>query len=96
MPKSEINKLSKRQILESLYYEQNQSSVTLTRLVTAIARLQNVKPEDLAKAFAEAEANQEFVQKFNDALKSQQIPENAKIGNAPIEDLSPMDEENKA
>jgi len=72
MANSELNKLSKRQILESLYYEQNQATATLSRFFTAIARLQGISPEDLAKAFAEDEKNQEYVQKFNQTLREQQ------------------------
>jgi len=71
---SELNKLSKRQILESLYYEQSQSTATLSRFFTAIARLQGITPEDLAKAFAEDEKNQEYVQKFNQTLRELQKP----------------------
>jgi|GEM_PF-998900 len=72
MAQTELNKMSKRQILESLYYEQSQSTATLSRFFTAIARLQGIKPEDLAKAFSEDEANQEYVQKFNATLREMQ------------------------
>jgi hypothetical protein len=72
MASSELNKLSKRQILESLYYEQSQSTATLSRFFTAIARIQGINPGDLAKAFAEDEKNQEYVQKFNTTLREMQ------------------------
>jgi prolyl-tRNA editing enzyme YbaK/EbsC (Cys-tRNA(Pro) deacylase) len=73
MPKSEINKLSKRQILESLYYEQSQSTATLSRFFTAIARHQGISPEDLAKAFSADEDNHQYVEKFNQALREIQM-----------------------
>ncbi len=80
MANSELNKLSKRQILESLYYEQNQATATLSRFFTAIARLQGISPEDLAKAFAEDEKNQEYVQKFNQTLREQQAKDAPSAG----------------
>lgn len=67
---TEINKLSKRQILESLMYEQNQSNSTLSRLITAVARTANVDPEKLAEIFVDDKANQEWVEKFNLAVKA--------------------------
>ena len=76
MANSELNKLSKRQILESLYYEQNQATATLSRFFTAIARIQGISAEDLAKAFAEDEKNQEYVQKFNQTLREMQTAKN--------------------
>ncbi len=75
MSKSDINKLSKRQILESLYYEQSQGNATISRLVTTLARVSKVSPEELAQAFADGSANQEFAQKFNQALKNQPTTE---------------------
>lgn len=69
---SDLNKLSKRQILESLYFEQSQATATLSRFFTAIARLQGIAPEDLAKAFSEDKENQEYVQKFNQTLRELQ------------------------
>lgn len=67
---TEINKLSKRQILESLMYEQNQSNATLSRLITAVARTAGVDPEKLAEIFIDDKANQEWVEKFNQGVKA--------------------------
>jgi len=69
MGKSQINQLSKRQILESLMQEQNQSSVTLSRLITAVARTANVDPLKLADMFVDDKGNQEYVEKFNTAVR---------------------------
>lgn len=70
MAKSQLNNLSKRQILESLMYEQNQSNATLSRLITATARAVGLDPEKLAEAFVDDKANQEFVEKFNAGVKA--------------------------
>ena len=70
MAKSQLNNLSKRQILESLMYEQNQSNATLSRLITAVARTAGLEPEKLAENFIDDKANQEFVDKFNIGVKS--------------------------
>ncbi len=78
MAKSQINQLSKRQILESLMYEQNQSNATLSRLITAVARTAGIDPEKLAENFIDDKANQEWVEKFNHGVKakhSQNHPE---------------------
>ncbi len=70
---TEINKLSKRQILESLMYEQNQSNATLSRLITAVARTAGVDPEKLAEIFIDDKANQEWVEKFNQGVKAKHV-----------------------
>ena len=70
MAKSQLNNLSKRQILESLMYEQNQSNSTLSRLITAVARTAGLEPERLAEIFIDDKANQEWVEKFNLAVKA--------------------------
>lgn len=70
MAKSQINQLSKRQILESLMYEQNQSNATLSRLITAVARTAGIDPEKLAENFIDDKTNQEWVEKFNLAVKA--------------------------
>ncbi len=70
MSKSQINNLSKRQILESLMYEQNQSNATLSRLITAVARTAGVDAEKLAEMFIDDKANQEYVEKFNAGVKA--------------------------
>lgn len=102
MAQSDINKMSKRQILESLYYEQSQSTATLSRFFTAIARLQGIKPEDLAKAFAEDQANQDYVQKFNTILREMQdknlpkenpVPDSAAVDRIEAENTQPDSQE---
>jgi hypothetical protein len=70
MAKSQLNNLSKRQILESLMYEQNQSNATLSRLITAVARTAGLDPEKLAANFIDDKANQEFVDQFNTGVKA--------------------------
>jgi hypothetical protein len=70
MAKSQLNNLSKRQILESLMYEQNQSNATLSRLITAVARTIGAEPEKLAQMFVDDQGNQEFVEKFNTYVKA--------------------------
>lgn len=70
MAKSQLNNLSKRQILESLMYEQNQSNATLSRLITAVARTAGIDPDQLADNFTDDKANQEYVEKFNADVRS--------------------------
>jgi hypothetical protein len=67
----QINSMSKREILESLYHEQNQSNATLSRLFTAVARSLNIDPAKLAENFSDDKANQEYVDQFNKAVKEQ-------------------------
>ena len=62
--------MSKRQILESLMYEQNQSNATLSRLITAVARTANLDSDKLAEIFIDDKGNQEFIDKFNLAVKA--------------------------
>lgn len=69
MAKSQINSMSKRQILESLYQEQNQSNVTLSRLIIAVARAADLDPQKLADLFVDDKGNQDYVEKFNVAVK---------------------------
>lgn len=83
MAKSELNRLSKRQILESLYQEQSQGNATLSRLVTALARSLNVNPEELAKNFHDNEGNQAYVVQFNNAI--------GRLHSASVEDHSGHD-----
>lgn len=54
-------------------YEQNQSNATLSRLVTAVARTAGLDPEKLADIFIDDKANQEWVEKFNVAVKSKHV-----------------------
>ncbi|MDQ3018491.1 MAG: hypothetical protein M3Q64_01325 [bacterium] len=77
MAKSQLNQLSKRQILESLMQEQNQSNVTLSRLITAVARTAEIDPVKLAEFFIDDKGNQEFVEKFNVAVKERHVSNHA-------------------
>ena len=96
MSKNSINKLSKRQILESLYYEQSQGNATVSRLVTTLARISRINPEDLAKGFADHQANQEFAQRFNEALRKQGTEiEQTHSHDEPYEESNNPEEENK-
>jgi hypothetical protein len=69
MAKSQLNNMSKKEILQSLMYEQNQSNATLSRLITAAARAANVDPVKLAEMFTQDIENQEYVEKFNVSVK---------------------------
>jgi hypothetical protein len=69
MAKSQLNNMSKKEILQSLMYEQNQSNATLSRLITAVARTANVDAEKLAEMFTQDKENQDYVEKFNVAVK---------------------------
>ncbi len=90
MAKSQLNNLSKRQILESLMYEQNQSNATLSRLITAVARTAGLNPETLAENFIDDKANQEFIEKFNAGVKAKHVAKHeTNIDNNPI-DESPI------
>lgn len=70
MAKSQLNNMSKKEILQSLMYEQNQSNATLSRLITAVARTANVDPEKLAEMFTQDKENQDYVEQFNAAVKT--------------------------
>jgi hypothetical protein len=61
--------MSKKEILQSLMYEQNQSNATLSRLITAVARTAGVDAEKLAEMFTQDKENQDYVEKFNVAVK---------------------------
>lgn len=73
MAKSQLNQLSKRQILESLMAEQHQINVTLSRLITAVARTAGIDPVKLAELFVDDKGNQEYVEKFNQAVKEKHV-----------------------
>lgn len=69
MAKSQLNNMSKKEILQSLMYEQNQSNATLSRLITAVARTAGVDANKLAEMFTQDKENQEYVEKFNVGVK---------------------------
>ncbi|HMR55598.1 MAG TPA: hypothetical protein PKD34_03345 [Candidatus Doudnabacteria bacterium] len=92
MSKSQLNNLSKRQILESLMYEQNQSNATLSRLITAVARTAGIDPDKLAENFIDDKANQEYVGKFNAGVKAKHVDKHEQ---APADKTQPnQDEQN--
>lgn len=70
MAKSQLNNMSKKEILQSLMYEQNQSNATLSRLITAVARTANLDPLKLAELFIDDKGNQEFIDTFNLQVKA--------------------------
>ncbi len=61
--------MSKKEILQSLMYEQNQSNATLSRLITAVARTAGVDANKLAEMFTQDKENQDYVEQFNVAVK---------------------------
>lgn len=69
MAKSQLNNMSKKEILQSLMYEQNQSNATLSRLITAVARTAGVDATKLAEMFTQDKENQDYVEQFNVAVK---------------------------
>lgn|SRR3989338_7460754 len=66
--KSQINQLSKREILESLLSRQQQESSTLNRLIVATATAAGLEPEAIAAKFANGAAMSQFIERFNKAL----------------------------
>ncbi len=66
--KSQINQLSKREILEGLLSRQQQDNATVNRLVIALAMLSGQSPEALAKSFADSAGTADFAAQFNKAL----------------------------
>lgn len=69
--KSQLNNLSKREILESLLARQQQDSSTVNRLVLALALAAGISAEALAEKFADAQATGEFAAQFNKALDAE-------------------------
>jgi hypothetical protein len=65
MSKSQLNRLSKRQIFENLYERQMQDSAVNGRLFTALTKVLNISPEALAAAYVDDEYNAKFAQEFN-------------------------------
>ncbi len=91
MAKSQLNNLSKRQILESLMYEQNQSNATLSRLITAVARTAGVDPDTLADNFIDDKANQEYVEKFNAGVRSKHADKHGHAEPTPVTGAEPAE-----
>ncbi|MBL8031364.1 MAG: hypothetical protein JNK33_03510 [Candidatus Doudnabacteria bacterium] len=69
--KSQLNNLSKREILESLLARQQQDSSTVNRLVLALALAAGVSAEALAEKFADGTVSGEFAARFNKALDAE-------------------------
>ena len=70
MAKSQLNSMSKKEILQSIMYEQNQSNATLSRLITAVARTAGVDADKLAEMFVDDKGNQDFIETFNLGVKA--------------------------
>ncbi len=80
MAKSQLNQLSKRQILESLMAEQNQSNVTLSRLITSVARAMDIDPTKLAEMFIDDKGNQDYVETFNKSVRESHVAAHKESG----------------
>ncbi|MBP9686985.1 MAG: hypothetical protein KBD66_04270, partial [Candidatus Doudnabacteria bacterium] len=65
---SQINNLSKREILESLLSRQQQDVSTLNRLVVSVAMAAGLDPEVIAEKFADPNLTTDFANTFNKAL----------------------------
>lgn len=65
---SQLNQMSKKQILDSLLYQQQQGTATVNRLLIALAQAAKISPEEMAKFFVEASSGQEFADKLNKAI----------------------------
>ncbi len=66
--KTQLNQMSKKQILQSLAYQQQQDYATINRMLVALARSLNVDPATLAKNFVDQEGNRSFAQNLNSSL----------------------------
>jgi hypothetical protein len=69
--KSQINQLSKRELVESLLARQQQDSSTMNRLILSVALAAGVEPEALAQKFADGDASRNFAERFNKALDAE-------------------------
>ncbi|HYF05776.1 MAG TPA: hypothetical protein VEA59_06425 [Patescibacteria group bacterium] len=67
--RSQINQMSKREILQNLAHQQNQDVANINRLIIALALTLNADPKKLAECFVSLEGNQEYANKFNAALQ---------------------------
>ena len=95
--KSQINQLSKREILESLSYRQQQESSTLNRLIVAVAVASGMEPEAVAVKFADGASMSGFIERFNKALDQEfaKREEASKNQNAGSEIIQPVIKEAK-
>ncbi len=69
--KTQLNQLSKREILESLFERQQQDNSTLNRLVLAVALAAGLDAKEVAKKFTDAVATGAFADEFNKTLHSE-------------------------
>ncbi len=95
MAKSQLNNMSKKEILQSLMYEQNQSNATLSRLITAVARTAGVDATKLAEMFTQDKENQDYVESFNVAVKeihSKRVKDETKAAAALADSMTPKSE----
>lgn len=96
MAKSQLNNMSKKEILQSLMYEQSQSNATLSRLITAVARTAGLEPDKLAELFIDDKGNQEYIDKFNLAVKSKHIEVHQGDDSAKISGQAPEQSETES
>ncbi len=93
--KTQLNQLSKREILESLFERQQQDNSTLNRLVLAVALSAGLDAKEVAKKFTDAVATGAFADEFNKALHSEfearaqkSSTEAEEASSLPIDDVS--------
>ncbi len=76
---SQLNQMSKKQILDSLLYQQQQGTATVNRLLIALAQAAKISPEEMAKFFVEASSGQEFADKLNKAIDDEIMKKQAEL-----------------
>jgi hypothetical protein len=60
--------MSKKEILQSLAYQQQQDVATMNRMLVALARTLKIDPEEMAKNFVDQEGNRVFAEQLNTAM----------------------------
>jgi len=83
--KSQLNQMSKKQILQSLAYQQQSDYSTLNRMMVALARTAGVSPEDMARNFTDHEANSKFADSLNQALDREYAKKEEELGQGAAE-----------
>lgn len=89
--KSQVNKMSKKELLESLSYQQYQDTAMLNRFFIALARTANVSPEDLAKSFVDQAGNAEFASKLNAAIDALAVSAKTEPAETPQGDITTIE-----
>lgn len=80
--------MSKKEILQSLSYQQYQDTVMLNRFLITLARTLNVDPEVFAKNFVDQAGNAEFANKINAAIDTLAAAEQSAQVDAPAQEAS--------